>query len=90
MLRRSTLLWFLGRLTLAALLLIGEGNPVVLHPKASLLLVIAVGVLSSLDTRRRNEDLLLANLGTSRSTIYLLGFGPPLALEFLVAVIGRL
>jgi hypothetical protein len=89
-LRRSMGLWLVGRLALAVLLLLSDANPVVLHPKASLVFASVVGLLSWLDTRRRNEDLLLANLGTPRRAVYLFQFGPALGLEFLIAVIGRL
>lgn len=87
---RSIGLWLVGRLVVAALLLVLDANPVVLHPKASLAFAGVVGLLSWFETRRRNEDLLLANLGTPRRAVYLLQFGPALGLEFLVAVLGRL
>ena len=87
---RSAWLWLLGRLALAPLVLAAGGDPLVMNPRASLILIALVGTLSWLDTRGQNEDLLLANLGTSRSVIHTLGFGPPLALECLAAVIGWL
>lgn len=82
------ILWILVRLT-ATFTMAGD-NPMVLPPKASLIVIAVAGFLSRLDTGRRNEDLLLANLGTSRAVVYLLCFGPALAFEFWIGVIGRL
>lgn len=88
-LRRTLTLWFVGRLVMVALLLLARAHPIVMHPRAALLFALAVGTLSFLETRRRNEELLLANLGTSRWLVRLLQFGPALGLEFLIAVVGR-
>ena len=88
---RAALLWLLLRLTTAALLFAFAGaNPVLLAPRASVIIATVAGYLSLLDTKRRNEDLLLANLGTSRVAVYTLCFGPPFAVELLTAIAGRL
>lgn len=85
---RAAVLWILARGTVAGLLLIMESPPLGLDTRASLALVLVVGALSWLDTRRRNEDLLLANLGVSRGTVHGLGLAPPLVGEVLLHMAG--
>jgi hypothetical protein len=62
-LRRSITLWILVRGTFGMLLALGGADPLLLDVRATFLLIGAVGTISWLDTTRRNEDLLLANLG---------------------------
>jgi hypothetical protein len=86
--RRAAVLWLLSRIAASPLLAATGEHPVFVNPRSAMIVVAAVGALSWLDTRRRNEDLLLANLGTPRWVIHLAGLGPPAALEVLVAMIG--
>jgi hypothetical protein len=58
--------WLLIRVVISALLVVNEANPLSIHPRSALIIIATVGFLSWIDTKRRNEDLLLANLGTSR------------------------
>lgn len=89
--RRALTLWFLLRITVGGLAAAtGEGSAGILTPYGSLAVVALAGFLSRLDTRRRNEVLLLANLGTSASMTNLLSFGPPMVIEFTIAVLTRL
>lgn len=85
--RRALILWVLARLAVGiGRALLGDGTRA-LDPRASLLLVLVVGTLSWIDTRRRGEALLLANLGRSRMAIHLLGVGPALVLEGIIAAV---
>jgi hypothetical protein len=85
---RAAVLWVLIRAALAGVLMVMESPPLGLATRASVGLVLVVGALSWLDTRRRNEDLLLANLGVSRGTVHGLGLAPPLAGEVLLHMAG--
>jgi hypothetical protein len=90
-LRRALVLWVLIRVAVAGLLLLAkDGHPLSIDPRAALIIVATVGVLSWVDTKRRNEDVLLANLGTSRWTIHVVSVGPALMLEGLLGVVSRL
>lgn len=88
--RRAVVLWLLVRGMIGVLLLIFDENPAFLHPRATVVVVAVVGFLSWLDTKSQNEHVLLANLGTERWAIHLLGVGPPFLLEVGVAVVARL
>lgn len=88
-LRRSITFWILVRGTLGMLLALGGADPLLLDVRAILLLIGVVGTISWLDTTRRNEDLLLANLGTPRWMVHLLGFGPVATLETLLGILSR-
>jgi hypothetical protein len=89
-LRRALVLWALIRVAVSGLSVASDAPPMAIDPKAVLIIVATVGVLSWIDTKRRNEDLLLANLGTSRWTIHALGTGPALSLEVLLGTLSRL
>ena len=92
LLRRAVVLWLLGRLMVACFVLVYEGaeslvtNAVCLGAPASLALSGLVAALTLLDVLRRREDILLANLGVSRSGIVLLASLPPLAFEALTCL----
>ncbi|CAN5868880.1 hypothetical protein BH23GEM9_BH23GEM9_29680 [soil metagenome] len=75
---RSASIWLLLRLVVAALLALLDSDPLSIDPRGVLILMVTVGVLGFVETKRRNEDVLLANLGTSRALILVLCFGPPL------------
>jgi hypothetical protein len=84
-------LWVLIRVAVTGLLLMThEGHPLSIDPRATLLIIATVGVLSWVDTKRRNEDILLANLGTSRWAIHVFSVGPALMLEALLGALSRL
>jgi hypothetical protein len=89
-LRRALTLWLMIRLVVTAFLVPAGAHPFWLHPKAALIVIASVGYLSWLDTRRRNEHLLLANLGTPRWLIHGLGFAPVLILELGFGVLSRI
>lgn len=55
-----------------------------------LFVLAGVGVLALLEARRRNEIVLLANLGVGRSAIVVLSVLPAAALELLLALIPQL
>jgi hypothetical protein len=88
-LRRAMALWLLIRVAVSGLLVANEANPLSVHPRAALIIVATVGFLSWIDTKRRNEDLLLANLGTSRYAVHGLGVGPALVFEILIGTLSR-
>jgi hypothetical protein len=69
-LRRSLTVWIMIRVVVTALLVSAGAHPYWLHPKAVLIIIASVGYLSWSDTKRRNEHLLLANLGTPRWFIH--------------------
>jgi hypothetical protein len=89
-LRRALTLWLMVRLVVTALLLSAGAHPYWLYPKAALIVISSVGYLSWLDTRRRNEHLLLANLGTPRWLIHGLRVAPVLILEIGLGVLSRI
>ncbi|MGQ0560868.1 MAG: hypothetical protein ACT443_03225 [Gemmatimonadota bacterium] len=68
----------------------GADNPAVIHPKTSIVVVLITGFLAHLDTRRQNEDILLANLGARRSVIVGLMVGPATVFEIVTGVVSRL
>lgn len=84
---RAMGLWMLGRAMLAGLHSLMGQPPLAQSPLSSLGLIGLVGLLVWIDTRRRNEDLLLANLGVPRWRLCLLGVAPPAGLEVLLLVI---
>jgi hypothetical protein len=89
-LRRSITLWLLIRVTIGVLLILGNADPLRLDARAVLLIVAAVGIVSWLDTNRRNESLLLDNLGTPRWMVHLLGLGPAAVLEMVLGILSRI
>ena len=88
--RRAAVVWILLRVLLAAFLLAEGFDPVRLDLRGVALVIAAVGAISLLDTRSRSEHILVANLGTTRWEIHLLGFGPATLGEIAVAVAARL
>lgn len=89
-LRRALTLWLMLRLVVTALLVVLGAHPFWLHPKAALIIIASVGSLSWLDTKRRNEHLLLANLGTPRWFIHGLAFAPVVILELFFGILSRI
>jgi hypothetical protein len=90
LLRRALYLWVGVRLLTG---LAGSGisrsGLLPLPPRATVLLVLIVGLLGILEMRRRNEHLLLANFGVSQALLAVLCLLPPLIAETLVALITR-
>lgn len=97
---RSCSLWLLIRLLFGIALLLlrasaplaagGGGHPLFLPPFAAVLVVVVTATLSWLVTRRRFEDLMLANLGTPPWVAASLVSLPPLVLEVVMAQAGAL
>ena len=90
--RRGAALWAGVRVLLMAgtgAVLAPEGVPtfaelVWLGPRAALLAALLPAVLTVLETRRRNEHLLLANLGTGPGGVFALALAPALLAEVLL------
>jgi hypothetical protein len=79
--RRILCLWLAARIAAAFLLLLVRLNPLDLSVRGGLILVACVGTLSWIDTKRRNEDILLANLGTSPAILTVAPCVPPFVME---------
>lgn len=81
---RSLAVWLLARTLLPATLLLGGGGDVApaeavfLSPRTALGVALAAALLAMLDTRRRNEHLLLANLGVGPAAQWTLALLPAL------------
>jgi hypothetical protein len=84
---RTAALWLTIRVALAPLFALTGGHPVMVSRQASVLVIGLVALLSMIEVRRRIEDVLLANLGTSRVSIWLLTLMPSLLLETAVGLI---
>lgn len=80
---RSFIVWAGIR---AFLLLLGSGVRLGLH--ASLLLIVVVAALTTLDGRRRNEHIFLANLRVPTFWLVFLAVVVPALLEILIAFFG--
>ena len=87
---RGTLLWAGARgcLALITWLVAGMEGPVTpqVTVEAAAWIIIVVGALGLLEARRRNEHLLLANLGIYQRTLGLLAAVPALAGEVVIAL----
>jgi len=91
---RGCLLWVLGRGTLLAIEFAGSGTPPPtlfprLTPAAALGVVLVVGGLGMLESRRVNEHRFLANLGVSPAVVAMLVMLPAVCGEILCAVLSR-
>jgi len=91
---RGCLLWVLARSILLAVQVAGGGTlpPALippLTPAAALGVVLAVGGLGMLESRRLNEHRFLANLGVSPAVVALLVMLPAVCGEILAAVMSR-
>ena len=83
---RTLYFWFLVHLVFALFLLIFGQQPFVLGPAASLILVGIVFVISVLAAKGNNEDIFLANLGSSTSLFYFLCLAPGAVLELVLGI----
>lgn len=91
LLRRGLVLWLLVRAMLVVVGLGGGGTTAIagLSPLATIALIVTVGALGVLESRRLNEHRFFANLGVSPLTTGLLGVLPALLSEILVALLTR-
>lgn len=86
-LRRSVAYWFLMRIVGGVFSVALGGNPWVLAPRASLILITVVFILVFIVVRRNHEDLFLRNMGTSPGLLNTLCFGPALAMELIAGLV---
>ena len=80
-------MWFLLRLAVALLLDLADEDVMVLHPRTSLLLVGIATVLCYLMVKANNEELFLANLGTSLSGVLFLCAAPAATAELVIGIL---
>lgn len=83
-LKRSLLIWIGVRLTI---FLLGGASAIALAPKAAVMVVVVVALLTVLETHRKHEFLFLANLGVARSLVVGLTAIPATVLELVIAAI---
>lgn len=83
---RAMLLWLIVRVAAGIFSALAGGDPVSVTIKASIIVIAVSGFLATLDARKHNEDLFLANLGTSNIVFVLLCWVPPLIGESMVAI----
>ena len=91
LLGRGALFWLLMRAMLLVVGLGGGGTPAVsgLNPLAAFVLILTVGALGVLESRRLNEHRFFANLGVSPVTTGVLGAVPAVLGEAIVAMVTR-
>lgn len=82
---RATMLWLMARIAAGVFSVLAGGDALSLTFKASIIIIAVSGFLAALDARKHNEDLLLANLGTSHAVFILLCSVPPLVGELVIA-----
>jgi hypothetical protein len=84
---RTLYFWLLIHLVFALFMsLLGQHQVFILEPAASIILVAVVSLLSLLTARGNNEDVFLANLGSSTTTLYFLCSAPAAVLELAVGI----
>lgn len=83
---RGAFLWLVLRAVFAfiAMLIEGAPQPIVVPGQAALWLVLIVAVLGMIELRRRNQLLLLANLGVRRWVLALLCAAPAILGELAI------
>lgn len=86
--RRTLGLWLVIRAAVAPFAAASGGSPFFIAPSAALMVLGVSVALCWIVTRRRFEDLLLANLGTAPWAIGLLMVVPSLTLEAAIALLG--
>lgn len=84
---RAIYLWLILHIIFALLLLMVKQPPFEFSTRAGAVLVGVVTLLSWRELRRRNEDLLLANLGVGIPRLIALCTLPPLVLEITLRVL---
>ena len=78
---RAALLWLGVRTTVTVFTVLAGVTPWGIHTKSAVLTTALVGVLTTIDSRRNNEDIFLANLGTPRMFTPIIGGAVSLVLE---------
>ena len=90
LLTRGSVIWLLVRLTVTAFGAAFPGrHSLRFTPMATVYLVLTAGALAVLETRRRNEHRILANLGISPAMIVLLSTIPAFLGEVAVGIVFR-
>jgi hypothetical protein len=88
LLRRGLLFWVLARAMLLVVGLAGAGDGAArLTPLATLVLILLIGALGVLESRRLNEHRFFANLGVSPVAVGLLILLPALLGEIAIGVV---
>jgi hypothetical protein len=85
---RSASLWLLIRVVIAPFAMATGEHPVFLSPSAALIVFAVCVSLCWIETRRKFEGQMLANLGTSPLAIAFFVVVPPAVLEYAVALAG--
>lgn len=87
---RGMLLWIAARAAIAVALMVVRQDPIELSISASVGVVLLIVALGWIETRRRRESALLANLGVSPLLLSACFAGPALSAEFLLRFGARL
>ena len=87
---RGLYMWLLVRTFAGVAVAMAEASPIKLDPKASVLVIATTAYLGWLETQRRPEHVLLANLGTSKEAALALLTGSAASLEILSALLVRI
>lgn len=90
-LRRGATMWLMMRLCVSAVLLFGREDPLHVAPSTVLMLIAATAGLTLIDMRRRNERMLIGNLGYRPSVLSAIAVVPAAAGEIALrlAAAGR-
>jgi hypothetical protein len=78
------LLWIVTRATVTGALVLAGGDAIELSMTALVAIVLLIVALGWIETRRRREGALLANLGVSPFMLSVLFAGPALLGEFVI------
>lgn len=81
---RGALLWIVARMTLTGALVLAGSDALKLSTAALVEVILLIVALGWLETRRRRERVLLANLGVSPLLLSLFFAGPALFGEFVL------
>jgi hypothetical protein len=87
---RGVLLWIVARATIAGALLLAGGDALKLSTTALVEVVLLIVALGWIETRRRREGVLLANLGVSPLMLSVFFAGPALLGEFVLRFVAAL
>lgn len=85
---RSCIIWLFVRVLVAPAAAKTAGHPLFLAPSAAAIVIATTAAVAWLMTRRRFEDLMLANLGTPLWIVACLLALPPLVIEIVIAQAG--
>ena len=81
---RGVLLWIVARAAIAVALVLAGGDALKLSTTALVEVALLIVALGWIETRRRREGVLLANLGVSPLLLSVFFAGPALAGEFVL------